>query len=188
MKILLGIILASVVGYLWGFAYWGASDFPYQAWKQTANADDAAAAQSLLAHFPEEGTYFVPGWYNEEEQLNALHESGPKAFVHITSVDGGPMQDPKIMAWGFAQIAATVFLLAMLLKMASPALESYVSRVGFVTLAGVMAAVMVEMADATWWSISLDWKLYQALYDISFAFVVGLVLAIFIRGKSPAVI
>ena len=59
-RCVIGIILATLAMYVWGFLYWGgANPFPYKAWKQTP--DDVAAGKALLEHFPETGTYHMPG-------------------------------------------------------------------------------------------------------------------------------
>ena len=94
----IGIVLATIAVYVWGFLYWGISPIPYTAWKQT-NGDEAAQ-KALLEHFPESGTYYLPGRYHDEETMNRLFEAGPVGFVHI-NLEGRPAVDPSIMISGF---------------------------------------------------------------------------------------
>ena len=58
MKTAIAILVAAIAVFFWGFAYWGATKIPYQAW--TPAADDAAAQQALREHFPANGVYGVP--------------------------------------------------------------------------------------------------------------------------------
>ena len=75
-KNILGVILAALAMFTWGFIYWGASPLPYQSWKHTN--DDEAAGQALLEHFPESGTYYLPGFQNDEKTtLHASSKRGP---------------------------------------------------------------------------------------------------------------
>ena len=155
---IIGVVLATVAVYMWGFLYWGASTIPYSAWQSTN--DDAAAGKALLEHFPVSGTYYVPGMYNDEETRTKLSDAGPAAFVHIQR-EGRPVVDPSIMLNGFLLTLVTVCLISVLLKKALPALASYTERVGFVALAGLTAVVMIDFGDAVWWKIPWGWKIYQ---------------------------
>jgi hypothetical protein len=181
-RLLLGIGLTTIVLYLWGMLYWGLNPLPYKAWRQTP--DDVAAQQALLQHFPQTGTYFVPGLNHDEATLNKLFAAGPIAFVHLTSREGRPVFDTGIMVKGFVLDFVIVLLIAMLLKLAAPALPTYGARVKLVALVGFIAAVVVDGGDVVWWYLPWDWKLQQALYTLSACLVSGLVLAKF---AAPAV-
>ena len=53
----IGIVLAAVAIFFWGFLYWGLNPLPSGSWKQTN--DDVAAGKALLEHFPESGSKSV---------------------------------------------------------------------------------------------------------------------------------
>ena len=178
---IIGVVLATVAVYMWGFLYWGASTIPYSGWQTTK--DDAAAGKALLEHFPVSGTYYVPGVYIAEETRNRLSEAGPVAFVHIQR-EGRPVMDPSIMLNGFLLTLVTACLISVLLKRALPALGSYAERVGFVALVGVTAVVMIDFGDAVWWKIPWGWKIYQIFYDLVAWVIAGLVLAKFVRPEA----
>ena len=177
-RLALGIGLATIVLYLWGILYWGVNPLPYRTWRQTA--DDAAARQALLQYFPEAGTYFVPGLHHDEATLSQLFAEGPIAFVHLTSREGRPVHDPGIMVKGFVLDFVVVVLIALLLQLAAPALDSYGQRIKLVALAGLTAAILVDGGDVVWWYLPWDWKLHQAAYTFSAWLVSGLVLAKFV--------
>ncbi len=180
---IIGVVLATVAVYMWGFLYWGASTIPYSAWQATN--DDAAAGKALLEHFPVSGPYYVPRMYNDEETRTKLSDAGPAAFVHIQR-EGRPAVDPSIMLNGFLLTLVTAFLISLLLKKALPALASYTERVGFVALAGVTAVVMIDFGDAVWWKIPWGWKLYQSFYDLVAWVIAGLVLGKCVRPEAAA--
>ena len=180
-RTILGIVLATIACYFFGFLYWGLNPLPYSAWKQTA--DDTAAGQALLEHFPESGTYYIPGMHNDEATLSRLHEAGPLAFVHITR-EGKPVMQPDVMASGFLLTFATTVLIALLLKFADPVLPSYASVVKFTALAGLAATVMIDFGDSVWWHISWAWKLHMAAYHITSWIITGLVITALTHRKS----
>ena len=177
-RMIIGVVVAAVVLYMWGFVYWGFGPYGKMIWKQTQ--DDAAAGQVLLEHFPQNGTYFVPGMGNEEEKREALYDNGPVAFVHMISASGRPMVDSSIMIQGFVLNLVVILLIAFLLRQVAPALPTYFDRVKFSALAGLTAAVLIDCGDAVWWQIDWPWMLYTGFYHFSAWTLTGLILAKFI--------
>jgi hypothetical protein len=182
-RIVIGVVLATVVMYAWGFLYWGASSVPYTTWKQTA--DDTAAAAALRTHFTESGVYFVPGLDNPPERRTALYSQGPTGFV-IVDVDGRPEFDPGIMVRGFLLNGVVAALLALLMQRAGSSLPTYGARLGFAALAGAFAVVLVNFGDAVWWALPWSWELVQAFYNFSAVVVAGAILARFVVIHPPA--
>ena len=180
-NLILGVVLSLLAMYVWGMIYWAANPLPYSTWK-SAN-DDAVAMQALRDHFPETGTYYLPGMRNDEETLMRLHEQGPVGFVHITARDGRPMMMPSIFLQGALLYVVTAVLLALMLQLTG--LPTYAERFKLVALAGLAAAIAVEFGHAVWWQISWAWKMQQALYDLTNFIVAGLVLAKFVRPQGP---
>ena len=181
-RLALPVLLATLAAYTWGFLFWGGMSLPYSVWEHAD--DDAAAGRALLEHFPERGSYFVPGRHTDSATQERLYSAGPVAFVQMLAPNGRPMMDTSIMLRGFALTLIVALLLALLLRRVAPALPTYGSRVGFIAAVGVVAVVLVHGGDAVWWSTPLDWKLVQAAYDIVVVAVYGLVLARFIPGDA----
>ena len=161
-RLVSGILLATIAGFFWGFLYWGANPLPYSVWKQTN--DDQAAQQALREHFPESGTYYLPGMYNDEETLSRLSEAGPVGFVHI-SLEGRPVMQPDTMIQGFLLILVTVVIAALILQLV--ALPTYGQRLKLAVLVGLAGAVMIDFGQSVWWHISWAWKLQGAIYDFT---------------------
>jgi hypothetical protein len=180
-RVLIGVVVACVVLYAFGFVYWGLGPYRTLVWKQAK--DDQATAQFLRQQFPDNGTYYVPPFNHDPETIDQMFRTGPVAFVHMLAVDGRPMVDPSIMVEGFFLNLLVIVLIAMLLRQVSAALPTYLDRVKFVVLAGVTAAVLVDGNDVFWWQISWKWKLYQGIYDVGFFTLAGLILAAFMEAR-----
>lgn len=176
-----GIIVASILVYAWGFAYWGASPFPYQAWNETA--DDQAAGAALREHFPESGVYFLPANGNPPEQRAELYATGPVGFV-ILDRDGRPEFDPGIMVQGFLLNVVVITLLTLLLRSVVTAIPTYGQRFRAVLLVGLIAVVFVDLGRAVWWMIPWPWVLAQSFYDFTALALAGAVLAHFVRAED----
>ena len=180
VRFVLGVIFATIAAYAFGFLYWGVLTLPYEVgWKQTR--DDEAAGKALLEHFPQRGTYFVPGKTHDPARHEKLSKQGPTAMVHMITREGRPVFDPMMMAEGFALDLVSVVLLAALMSFAAKGLPTYGSRVTLIALAALAAVVFVDGGDLVWWRLPLEWKLVQALYTFSTWFVAGILLAIFIK-------
>ena len=162
--------------YVWGFLYWGASPVPYLAWKSSGN--DAAVQQVLKESFPESGTYYIPSFDNEPEQLAQMFEAGPVGFVHI-NLEGRPQVDPAIMVFGFLVNLVVCALLAALFRVTRAA-EFRDFAITSVTAAAV-AVVIIDLGDAAWWQTPLDWKLMQASYNFTALLIAGLVMGALLK-------
>ena len=181
-RFVVGVVVASLALFFWGFLYWGFGPYRTMVWKQAV--DDGAAGQSLLEQFPETGTYYVPAFTHEPDTVEELFLKGPIAFVHMLSTTGRPSFDPSIMVQGFVLNLVVVILIGLMLRRVASALPTYLDRVKFVALMGLTAAVLIDGGDAVWWQISWSWKLYQAFYDVSAWTLTGCVLAKFIEAKG----
>jgi hypothetical protein len=177
----LGVFLASLALFVWGAVFW-MSPLPYGLFGKTA--DDGAAGQALLRHFPDSATYVLPGMYNPPDRLEALTKAGPIATVHIRRA-GSDTMSPATLGLGFMHELAVVTLLAILLHRVRESLPVYRSRVKFVTAAGVASAAFGNLAMPIWWQHPWPFYLINSVYEVVAWFLVGLVLARFIRPVVP---
>lgn len=173
---ILGILVAAVAMFVWGMIYWAANPLPYGTWKKTTG--DEAAGQALKQHFPENGTYYVPGLYNDDATAERLHNAGPVAFVHMLARDGRPRMEPMIMVKGFLLYVVVAALLLLVLRAAGPP-AVYADRVKLAVAVAAVAAVMIHIGDTVWWYMPVNWKLHQALYDFLALSIGGAVLGRF---------
>ncbi len=177
----IGIAVATVVFYLWGFAYWGASSIPYQTWLHAP--DDKAAGAALLEHFPESGVYYVPGNDYSAEERSALFEQGPTGWV-ILDRDGRPAFDSNIMLGGFLLNGIVVVVFAILLRLTFASAPTYAERFRLVAIAGAAGVLLINFGDIVWWAIPSGWILAQAFYNFVGVLIVGAILAYFVRPES----
>jgi hypothetical protein len=181
MKVVSGIIATTVVLYVWGFIYWGVSQIPYSAWKQTAN--DEITQQVLKQTFTESGTYYVPGFNHDDEELARLYKAGPVGFVHI-NLEGRDQMDPAIMVGGFILNLAIVTLLAGFFRVAGAKEFRDFARLSLA--AGAVAVVAIDVGDMIWWQTPVEWKMWQAIYDFSIWVIAGHLLGIFMKESKEA--
>lgn len=172
-KVLLGVILAGVLTFLWGFAFWGATTTPYQGWKSVDNDADVQARLAEL--FPESGYYGVPSMTaNSSEQFSALTDSGVWAMVNIDHTPPQP-GDPKTLGLGLAHNIVVMFLLALLIKHIPS------NRLRSALFVGVTATVYSNLGDVIWWNYPITWKATLMVYDMGFWLLGGLILSYSMR-------
>lgn len=179
---IIGIVLASVALYLWGFIVWGMGPYGTMIWKQAK--DDSVAAQLLKEQFAENGTYMVPAVNYSAEELDAKYQAGPVAFVHMMAVDGRPAMDSSIMLNGFLLNLIVIVLIAMLMKQVESALPTYRDRIKFAALAGMVCAMLVDIGDVAWWQMDLGWMFYRGFYHVTAWIVTAAVLGFFVGSKE----
>lgn len=184
VRIILGIIVAQIVVYLWGFLFWGLGPYRDFVWKKSNN--DAAVQQLLRDFFPTKGTYFIPSEQDDPEETERLHVFGPLAMVHVLTTHGRPSFDKSVMINGFVLNLAFIVLIAVWMQRYSQFFPAYRDRFGFVAWAGVIAAVLIDGGSIAWWRIDIPWKLYQGLYDASVWIIVGAILAASIKPVSSS--
>lgn len=173
-----GCVLASLAVFVFGAIVWmgpGVQIF------HRVPAEESAA-HDLKYMLRDSGVYLLPYDPQDMDATMERQEEGPLAMIHYRreGVDAG---SPWVMVMGYLHFLVSVVLIALLLRLALPALSDYRSRVGFVALVGLTAAVLANLGDPIWWHQSWAFHLVHALYDFGTWLVAGLVLAAFI--KSP---
>jgi hypothetical protein len=180
-RMIIGVAIAAVVLYVWGFLWWGLGPYPWRIWQQPV--DEAAARSALKEQFPENGPYFIPAYTEDTEAAEQAYAAGPVAFVHMLHVEGRSIMDAGIMVRGFLNNVVAIVLIALVLRKAAPALPSWGRRARFVALVGLAATVLTEIGDAVWWEIDWNWKIYQAAYFMGFWMIAGIILAVFVKSE-----
>lgn len=183
-RVLIGVVLGAVALFIWGFVFWGLLPTPTSIFRTFS--DEAAVAEALKSNAPEPGVYTVPDaslMGRDAAEYTSRHESGPVAMVFIHPA-GLSVMPPSMMVKGFLNMLASVFLMALLLGMAAPALGTYSRRVGFVFLAGLVSVVFIDLGQPVWWRHTWDYWLANAVYHALGALIVGLILARFQPQKA----
>jgi hypothetical protein len=178
-RAILGVVLGAVALFIWGFVFWGLLPTPTSIFRSFT--DEAAVAEALKSNSTEPGVYTVPDaslMGRDVAEYTRRHESGPVAMVFIHP-GGLSVMPASMMITGFLNMLAFVFLMALLLGMAAPALETYSRRVAFVFLAGLVSVVFIDLGQPVWWRHTWDYWLANAVYHGMGSLIVGLILARF---------
>jgi hypothetical protein len=137
---------------------------------------NAVIAQISDAAGGEAGLYFAPD--NMANKPSAA--AGPFALVSFTPKAPTGLS-PAQLAFEFFSELVEAILAAWLLAQA--ALSTYGARVAFVTVIGVVAAILSEAPYWNWYSFPLDFSLTNAAMQIVGFLVAGLAMAAYLRPK-----
>ena len=181
-KIVLGSFLGAVAMLMWGAVFWMG---PLPKGVALTARDESALGQALRQHLHASGTYTLPGLATEPKRAEELAQKGPFAVIHYRSI-GGPLPDPSLLLRGFLIEWVTVALIACLMQMAFPVLNSYMRRVLFVMLAAITLAIHTDAGAVVWWHHDASWAWLMALYDVSAWTLAGLVLAAFVKPSQTS--
>ena len=79
MRLFIGAVCVAFVAWVWSLMFYVWTDIPYTTMSKTN--DDVAAAEALLEHFPESGTYILPGRYASDDVRANMRALGPVATI-----------------------------------------------------------------------------------------------------------
>ena len=184
VRLALGVVLAAVAMFLWGFVYWGLGLVDPFAHMTAEN--ETAIATALTANLPADGVYFVPeSKSSTEAEWQQRMLKGPVATISFKA--GGTPTMQQTMAAGFVHMLGTAFFLALLLQAVQPAAHTYADRLKIVVIAGAIAAFAADMGEPIWWHLPWDRAIKLALYDLGSFVIAGVVLAYFVTRQKPVV-
>jgi hypothetical protein len=181
MKSLIGIVLAAVVMFFWGFLFWTVSPLPKRIMKTAP--DEMALAQGLGAQLKDSGVYILPGMREREPESEYASrvKAGPLAWV-IFRREGTEPLGATTFAAGFLHMLASVAIMAWLLGLAGP--DTYAGRLGLTLVAGLAGSVFSNLGKPIWWIQPWDFHILNFAYDITSWALAALVLAHFVRRRS----
>lgn len=189
-RLLIGALLAAVVLFVWGALFWVVLPLRFAVLRPVPG--DEAVVSLLKKSLPQDGVYLSP--FPDEERFTAdpkeagaefsrRQQEGPVLQITYRK-DGVSPRSLAAFALGFGQVLLSSLLIGSLLTLALPGLPTYTSRVLFVFLAGVFAAVTVSLSPPIWFHQPWELPLFNALYHASGWFVAAFVLAAVVRPRS----
>jgi hypothetical protein len=137
---------------------------------------DAVISQIGDAAGGKAGLYFVPD--NMAKKPSAA--KGPFALVSFTPAAPTGLSPAQLGFEFFSELVESI-LAAWLLAQA--ALATYGARVAFVTVIGVVAAILSEAPYWNWYSFPLDFSLANAAMQVVGFLVAGLAMAAYLRPR-----
>jgi hypothetical protein len=145
-------------------------------------------------HVPESGLYFFPGWEHRpdmtaEEQAAAQQRhqekmsAGP-AGILVYQAHGNPGMTPQALGTEFASNVGCALVAAILLAMAAGSLPSYLARLFFVTLMGLLPGLAQDASYWNWYGFPTDFTLAAIAGNLIGFFLMGLVIAALVRKPA----
>ena len=185
-RVVIAGILGGVVIFLWGYLAHTVLGLGEVGIKELSN--EQAVVGALRASTSEPGFYFFPGvgmttGASPEQMRAAMQKAagGPYGIV-IWHPSGAEYITPRRLGVQFGLNVVQALFAAILLSCAT-GLSSYVSRVGFVFLAGVLAALSTNVEYLNWYSFPSNYTLgYMATQIIGFL-LAGFVVAGFVKRR-----
>jgi len=186
-RVVIAGILGGVVIFLWGYLAHTVLGLGEVGLKELSN--EQAVVGALRASTSEPGFYFFPGvgmttGASPEQMRAAMQKTagGPYGIV-IWHPSGAEYITPRRLGVQFGLNVVQALFAAILLSCAT-GLSSYVSRVGFVFLAGLLAALSTNIEYWNWYSFPSNYTLgYMATQIIGFL-LAGFVVAGFVKRSS----
>lgn len=182
MRFILGVIVASVALFMWGFVFWGLSPYPATVLKPMPNRD--VVANVLKESITENGVYKLPemGDPADENWVQRM-EAGPIVTVMYHGGGANP-GDSTVMVKGYLHMLASTFLLAIVLATAGR--RTFLGRFMLAFWIGLFVAIWAEMSDVIWFYYPIRYACLKQTYHVTSMIIMGGILAFFIRPPADA--
>ncbi len=143
-KRLLGVLLAAIAMFVWGFAYWAGLGAIVRPFKNLSAEQETAVIEALTATETKTDVYYIPGIppaadTAANDAWMQQHQEGPLAGIIFINEGKDPMA-AGMMIQGFLHMLLTAFGPAVCLCFASSRLPTYGKRVLFSGFLGLLAS------------------------------------------------
>ena len=191
-QLALGAILGGVVLFFWSAIAWMLIPWPGEPLRSFTNDD--AVITAIKANAPKSGNYLLPNEVKRapgmtDEQFKAAQQAamekmsrGPVVFAAIRLEPFGSMAKPLVIK--FVALLVVALLASVLLAHTSGL--SYLTRVVLLTIIGLIIFGGANVDEWSWWGFSNAYTVMQLGVQVIGWFLAGLVMSIFVRGKSIA--
>ncbi len=176
MRILLAGLAGGIVMFLWSFV---AHDLTGLGMVGVGTLPNESATVATLASSigDKKGLFLFPLDMN----ANASAATAPGGLLVYNPHSPLAMTPANLVIEFLTEIVESI-LAAWLL--AQTALAAYAMRVGFVTLVGVVGALVTNIAYWNWYAFPLDYTLANSLIEVVAFLVAGLAMAALVRPKT----
>lgn len=191
-QLVLGTVLGAIILFVWNFLAWTFIPWPGEPLRSFTN--DEAIVAAIKANAPRSGNYLLPNevkrspGMTEEQFQKATQDSmnrmmqGPMVFAAVRLEPFGSFGRALVIKFLTLLIAA---LLATFLLLQTTGL-SYLKRVLFLTIPAAVIFLGANADEWNWWGFSNAYAAMQLSVHLIGWFMAGLVMALFVRGKSVA--
>ena len=189
-RVLLAAVLSAVLMFVWGFVFWGVLNIGAKLMQPLPEELDVLAV--LRKSNAASGMYVYPMPADAadpagNESFEAKHREGP-ILQMAYQAEGGPPMPPMKFAQGLGHYFAVALLTGCLLALAARGLPSFGSRMIFVLLLSLIAAVWGNVGDAVWWFHSRAYCLGNMAYVMGAGLAMALVLAAIVKRDAESAV
>jgi hypothetical protein len=193
MKILLGGVLGGIVMFIWTSVAHMALPLGEAGIREIPNESAVLSAmQSTIGE--QTGLYIFPGPgvgknATRQEKNEAMKRMSEKIAANPSGIlmyhaTGRPFALGKSLGIEFATELPEAVLAVFLL--AQTRIVSFAGRVGFVLVAGILAAITTNVSYWNWYGFPSAYTASYMLIEIVGFFLVGVTAALLLRKRSPA--
>jgi hypothetical protein len=193
MRILLAGILGGIVMFVWTSIAHMALPLGEAGINEIPNESAVLGAmQSSIGD--KTGLYIFPGLgvgknATREEKSEAMKQMQQRIAANPSGIlmyhPGRPFAFGKLLAVEFSTEVLQAILVIWLL--AQTRIGSFAGRVGFVLIAGILAAITTNVSYWNWYGFPSVYTASYILIEIVGFFLVGIVAALLLRKRGPAV-
>jgi hypothetical protein len=194
MKILLTIILGGIVMFIWTSIAHMALPLGETGVREIPN--EPAVLSAMQSNIGEQtGLYIFPGPgigknATREEKNEAMKHMSEKMAANPSGIlmyhaPGRPFEFGKLLGIEFGTELLEVILIVFLL--AQTRIVSFAGRIGFVLVAGILAAIATNVSYWNWYGFPGAYTASYMLIQIVGFFLIGVVAALVLPKRTPAV-
>jgi hypothetical protein len=193
VKVLVGGLLAGILAFCWG----AVAHMVFQLGDSAIRdlPDEEQFVTDLSAKVTESGVYFFPGPGEAKEGETAdekaqrekaweeKYKEVPAGFLFLTVAPGAPMS-PTMLIIQFLLDLGLGLIAAYMLARAAPQIPSYLERALYVSLLGIFASLAVLLPHWNWYGFGAEFTLGGVVEQLVKSALMGLLLALIIRGPQ----
>ena len=187
IRVLIAGLVGGIVLFLWGGLYHMALPLGEVGVKELPN--EQAVLAPMKTNLPDPGLYLFPGsglpaTASHSDRVKAMQENWQKLGPHgalIYHPIGGKstsMQMVNECLTNFVQALLAAFLLAQ------TGLRRFASRVGFVFVIGILAAITTNISYWNWYGFPTDFTLNQLAFLTGGYLLVGIAAGAIVKGGA----
>jgi hypothetical protein len=178
LRLIGGSLLVALVLWVWSTLFYVVLPLPYYTMSETA--DDIAAGEALKMHFPETGTYILPGRFSGDEVRSRMRAEGPVATIYIQR-DGVPEVSVRQILLGTFNSIVIGLLIGAAMLLLNRHTTDYWSHVAIGSTFGMAYTAYPRFADIIWSAFPPGYQLMMIFSD-GFSWILAvMVMAWFTR-------
>ena len=185
MRVLIAGILGGIAMYIWSTVAHVALPLGQVGFSQMPN-EAAVLTAAQASNGAKDGLYFFP-WVDPKDpqmmqKMDAATKTNPSGLLLYHAPGHGMTDMAGPMIAEFVKELVQALIAALLVSLA--ALGTYWSRVGFVTLIGVVAAITTNVSYWIWYGFPADYSLAAVFIELMDYVAAGLAIAWWFGRRS----